>query len=61
MLSNMCPKRTSILAMDVSLSHLAVFLRLNGSTLVSPAGKRFDLAKAALQSKGDSYGLSFYH
>lgn len=51
----------SILAMDVSLSHLAVFLRLNSSTLVSPAGKRFDLAKAALQGKGDSYELSFYH
>lgn len=47
--------------MDVSLSHLAVFLRVNSSTLVSPAGKKFDLATAALQRKGDSYELSFHH
>lgn len=46
--------------MDVSLSHLAVFLRVNSSTLVSPAGKHFDLAKVALQNKGDIYELSFY-
>lgn len=46
--------------MDVSLSRLAVLLRLN-SALVSPAGQHFDLAKAAIQRKGDGYELGDYN
>lgn len=56
-----------VLAKDVDLPDgcitqpLGSVLQESTAPFVSPAGQLFDLAKAALQRKGDSWELGSYH